>query len=301
MDAAIRFDDLQRSFGSQDVLTGLSFSVRPGEVYALLGRNGAGKTTAIRLLLGFLQPDGGRSEVLGADSRHLPPALRDRIGYVGEGPALYGWMRVADVLAFEHGTRSRFDLDRARRMVDRLALPGDRRVDALSRGSRAQLALAVAVAARPDALILDDPAAGLDAVVRRELLETLIDAIGEQGCAVLLCSHALPDVERVADRIGLLSGGRLLVDATVDDLKRRVERRRARTAAAVAPQVPGLLAARPVGQGFELTLLDHDRERQAALAGAVESLSPPETPSLEELFLELLGTAPARENESGKP
>ena len=301
MDAAIRFDDVWRGFGSLDVLRGLTLEVRPGEVYALLGRNGAGKTTAIRVLLGWLAADGGASAVLGADSSDLSPQLRDRIGYVGEDQTLYPWMTVSEVLAFEEGTRRRFDLGYARQLVGRLKLAPDRRVDALSRGARAQLALAVAVAARPDVLVLDDPAAGLDAVVRREVLETLVDAIGEQRCAVLLCSHVLSDVERVADRVGLLADGRLLVDATLEELKRRVERRRVRTTAATPPPTPGLLAARASGRGFELTLLDFDAERQAALESAVESLSPPETPSLEDLFLELLGPQIASHTGSPSP
>ena len=289
MNPAIRFDDVWRGFGALQVLRGLSFAVEPGEVYALLGLNGAGKTTAIRVLLGFLEADAGRSEVLGTASMRLEPALRDRIGYVGEGHVLYPWMRVAGVLDFEHGTRRHFDLGRARELCRRLGLAPEQRVDALSRGARAQLALTVAVATEPEVLILDDPASGLDAVVRRELLETMIDVTGESGCAVLFSSHELGDVERVADRVGLLRGGRLLVDATIDDLKRRVERRRVRTQAPLVPEVPGLLAARPLAQGYELTLLDFDAEREARLAQAVESLGPRDTPSLEELFLELLG------------
>jgi ABC-2 type transport system ATP-binding protein len=311
MHPTIRFDDIRRAFGRNEVLCGLSLAVRPGEVYALLGRNGAGKTTAIRVLVGFLQADAGSCSVLGADSTRLTPVLRDRIGYVGEGQALYPWMRVSEVLAFEQGTRRRFDREHARRLLERLGLEPDRRVDALSRGARAQLALTVAVASRPEVLILDDPAAGLDAVVRREFLEVMIDVIGEQGCAVLFSSHVLSDVERVADRVGLLQGGRLLVDATLDDLKRRVERRRVRTAGR-PPAVAGLLAARAVGQGYELTLLDHDAERHAQLAEAVTSVSAPETPSLEELFLDLLGRhagdaptdAPSgrrTEHETGRP
>ncbi len=286
---AIRFDALRRRYGERWVLRGLSFEVPRGQVYALLGRNGAGKTTALRTLLGFLQRDGGRTEVLGRDSAALTPEVRDRIGYVAETPALYGWMTVDRVLAFEAGTRRRFDRDRAEDLLERLGMRGRHKVDELSRGARAQLALAVAVAARPDVLVLDDPAAGLDAVVRRELLEMLVDAIAEDGCTVLMSSHVLSDVERVADRVGLLADGRLLVDASVEDLKRRVQRRRVRTAADAPPAVPGLLAARAVSQGFELTLLDHDDARQAALAAAVEAVSPAETPSLEELFLDLLG------------
>ncbi len=294
MNPLIRFDDLWRGFGRKEVLRGLSFEVRPGEVYALLGRNGTGKTTAIRVLLGFLAPDAGGSSILGCDSARLPAELRDRIGYVSEGHVLYAWMRVADVLQFEAGTRSRFDAAYAEHTIARLGLPRGQRVGKLSRGQRAQLALTVAMACRPDVLVLDDPAMGLDAVMRREFLEAMIDLIGEEGRAVLFSSHILSDVERIADRIGLLVDGRLSVDATLEDLKRRVQKRRVRVSGTAAPELPGVLRARRVSEGFELLLLDLDAEGEAQLAGAVQSLSAPATPSLEELFLELAG-APAAE------
>ena len=287
MTPLIHFDDVHKGFDGKPVLEGLSFQVRPGEVYALLGRNGAGKTTALRVLLGFLTAEAGRATILGADSGELSPSVRERIGYVSEGHVLYSWMRVGEVLAFEQGTRSRFDLARARHEVARLGLRPDTRVGQLSRGQRAQLALCVAVATSPDVLVLDDPAMGLDAVMRREFLEAMIEVLGDGERGVLFSSHILTDVERIADRVGLLAGGRLIVDATLTDLKRRVEKRRVRHNASQAPDLPGLLRARRVEGGFELLLLDQDAERRAALAAAVEVVSEPEVPSLEDLFLDL--------------
>ena len=287
MNPLIRFDDVHKSFDGRPVLEGLSFQVRPGEVYALLGRNGAGKTTALRVLLGFLAADSGRATILGADSAELTPPLRERIGYVSEGHVLYKWMRVREVLAFEQGTRTRFDLARARHDVARLGLRPDAKVVKLSRGQRAQLALCVAVATTPDVLVLDDPAMGLDAVMRREFLEAMIEVIGEGERGVLFSSHILSDVERIADRVGLLAGGRLIVDATLEDLKRRVQKRRVRVNASRPPDVPGILRARQVEGGFELLLLDLDPVRLAALTAGVEVVSEPQVPGLEDLFLDL--------------
>jgi len=287
MNPLIQFDDVHKSFDGRPVLEGLSFQVRPGEVYALLGRNGAGKTTALRVLLGFLAADSGRATILGADSAELTPSLRERIGYVSEGHVLYKWMRVREVLSFEDGTRSRFDLARARHDVARLGLRPDQKVGKLSRGQRAQLALCVAVATSPDVLVLDDPAMGLDAVMRREFLEAMIEVIGEGERGVLFSSHILSDVERIADRVGLLAGGRLIVDATLVDLKRRVQKRRVRLNSSRAPDLQGLLRARRVEGGFELLLLDQDELRLAELAAAVEVVGEPEVPSLEDLFLDL--------------
>lgn len=289
MSAPIRFRDVQRSFGEKQALRGLSFDVRPGEVYALLGRNGAGKTTAMRILLGFLAPMGGTSELCGCDSRELTPEVRARVGLVSEGHALYRWMSVEEVLAFEAGTRARFNLARARALRARLGLDPRAKVGTLSRGQRAQLALLAATCGDPEVLVLDDPAMGLDPVVRRELLGTMIDLLADTGASVLFSTHILSDVERVADRVGILHGGRLLVDATLDDLKRRVDTCFVPHGERVALErdVPRCLAAKPRAGGHELFLVDVADDTRRALA-RLDALEPARrAPSLEDLFVEL--------------
>jgi ABC-2 type transport system ATP-binding protein len=282
MSHPIELHDVRRSFSGKEVLSGLSL--------ALLGRNGAGKTTAMRILLGFLEPHGGSSSVLGRDSQRLTAADRGRIGLVTEGHKLYGWMRVRDVLDFEQGTRARFDRAYCEHHLRRLAIPFDRRVRHLSRGQRATLALLAAMGARPEVLIMDDPAMGLDAVMRREFLDAMIELLGEEGRAVLFSSHILTDVERIADRVGLLHGGALIVDATLDDLKRRVQRRFARLDRPDPQAFAGLdcvLRARPSRDGADLLLLDVDDEAERALRTRASALSPPAVPTLEELFIDL--------------
>jgi ABC-2 type transport system ATP-binding protein len=289
MRPTIRFDDVHRHFGSQPVLCGLSFAVEPGQIYAFLGRNGAGKTTALRILLGFLEPMRGRAEVLGVDSRTLRAEHRARIGYVGEGHRLYPAMRVADAVAFEAATRPGFRRAFVDAAVQRCGLSRGRAIAQLSRGQRAQLALILAVAARPEVLVFDDPAMGLDVVMRREFLDAMIDLLADSGCTVLFSSHILTDVERIADRVGILHDGRMLVDATLDDLRRRVCR---------WPWVPAEGVATPADDrvlrvgarrgGLELTLLDADATLLDALRKGGR-LGEPATPSLEELFLDLTG------------
>jgi ABC-2 type transport system ATP-binding protein len=243
---SIVFANVHRRFGDRIVLRGFDLQVKPGQIQALLGRNGSGKTTALRLLMGFLAPHAGRCTILGVDSQRLGPADRARIGYVSEDHRLYPTMRVGDVLAFEAATRTGFDRDLGRNAAARCGL-GDRLwVARLSRGQRAQLALIVAVAARPAVMVLDDPALGLDVVMRRELLDVMIDLLGDRGIGVLFSSHILTDVERMADRVTILHEGRRIVDASLDDLKRRVQRRHWRPgegAARVVPEVPGVLRA----------------------------------------------------------
>jgi ABC-2 type transport system ATP-binding protein len=286
----IRFENVHRSFDGKPVLAGLTLTVRPGEIYALLGRNGAGKTTALGILLGFLQPMSGRSFVLGEASASLRAETRLKIGLVSEGAPMYTWMRVGRALAFEAGTRANFDRKYAEDALRRLGIPLSKLIAKLSRGQRAQLALVFAMAGDPEVLILDDPAMGLDAVMRREFLEAMIELLGREGRSVLFSSHILPDVERIADRVGILHGGRLIVDATIDDLKRRVQKRFARGLAEgdeLRRRVPGLLRTRAVRDGHELTLLDVDPSRESVLRDFCTALSEPTTPTLEDLFIEI--------------
>lgn len=286
----IEFDGVQRWFGTSDVLRSLSFRVAPGTVYALLGRNGSGKTTALRILLGLLAPHRGSARLFGTDSREIGRDERARTGYVGEEHRLYPTMTVGQALDFEAGTRSRFRRAFAEQALQRCGLAMRQRVVRLSRGQRAQLSLVLAVAGDPEVLICDDPALGLDVVMRRELLDVLIDLLTDSGATVLFSSHFLSDVERIADRVGILHEGALLVDAGLDDLKQRVRRFTfAPRSGAPLPAGDDVLRARPRrGGGCDLTLLDAGPERLADLAARGE-LSAPVGLSLEELFLDLVG------------
>jgi ABC-2 type transport system ATP-binding protein len=288
--APILFEDVHRRFGDKEVLRGLSLVVRPGEIVALLGRNGCGKTTALRILLGFLAPHRGRACILGADSRRLAPRDRGRIGYVSEDHRLYRGLRLDEVIAFEAGTRDVFDTGEARAALARCGLGLATRVGELSRGQRAQVALIVAVASHPEVLVLDDPALGLDAVVRRELLDVMIDLLADRGLSVLFSTHILTDVERVADRVSLLDGGRLLVDAPLDDLKRRVQKRRLRRPGRLdlpPTAAPGLLRAHRARDGWDVLLLDADTRTEGALRAEGWILGEPLPVDLEELFVVL--------------
>lgn len=302
--AALSLDSLHRHFGDQQVLRGLSFEVAPGEVFALLGRNGAGKSTALRILLGFLEPHHGSASILGIDSRSLQPADRGRIGYVGEDHVLDPFLRVGDAVGFEAATQTGFDRDLALRTLSRCGIDPKKAIRVLSRGQRAQVALVLATSQRPEILVFDDPAMGLDAVMRRELLDALIDLLAETGTTVLFSSHILTDVERMADRVGILDGGALTVDATLDDLKRRVRRAiwRPRDGAPAPAEDRQILRTRPHRTGSELLLLDSDPALIERLSSAGE-LSEPEPLDLEQFFIHMTsaGLAPAIEPRADAP
>jgi len=284
-DTPIRFERLTHDYNGTRALHDLTLAVPEGSIYALLGRNGAGKTTAIKSLLGFQKATRGRAELLGHDAQALPPALREEIGYVAEGQKLVPWMRVDGLVGWQASSFRSFDRALCGRWLDRLGLPRRRRVFKLSRGMRAQLALALALATRPRVVILDDPAMGLDAVVRREFLEVMIELIQEEGRTLLFTSHILGDVERVADRVGILVDGVLRVDTTVERLKQRVQRYRT-DLREVPPDLPGVVAHRLLQETLSLTVVGDPAQVASSLrergATAVET----ETLPLEELFID---------------
>ena len=221
MEPVIRLTSLAKRFGPQTALDEVSLEVPPGVVFALLGENGAGKTTAIRIMLGLAEPDSGHAQVLGLRSDEAGLAIRRRVGYVPEAPTLYDWMTVAEIGWFAAGFYGDGFLTRYLEMAEQFSLPPRRKVKALSKGMRAKVSLALATAHQPELLILDEPTSGLDALVRREFLESMVDRAAG-GQTVFLSSHQIIEVERVADVVAILREGRLVLVEPLDKLKGQV-------------------------------------------------------------------------------
>jgi ABC-2 type transport system ATP-binding protein len=224
---AVVFEGVRRRFGGNIALDGVGFTVAPGSVLGLLGRNGAGKTTALRLALGVLWPDTGRIRTLGLDPVSQGREVATRVALLSEEAALYPWMTVAEIVRFTGALHPRWDKALAARLSSELDLDPRKRIRELSRGTRAKVALVLAVAARPELLLLDDPTAGLDPLVRREVLDGVLQAVADEGGAVVYASHLVHDVERVADRVIVLDGGAIRLEADLEDLKARIRRARA--------------------------------------------------------------------------
>lgn len=262
-DVVVRFDAVARRFGAVDALRGFSASVPAGSVTALLGRNGSGKTTALRCAMNLLRPDAGRITVLGAGSTQLGPAEFARIGYVSERQQLDPRLTVARTIewtrSFYSATRS-WDDALATDLTRRLGLDPGARVGSLSLGQSRKLSLLLNLAYRPQLLVLDEPAANLDAVVRREFLELILDRLRDEGLTAVFSTHHLTDVERVADRVILIEDGRCRVERGLDDLKDRVKtvRLRARDGGIVAePKFPdgaAVLRVRRTSVDLQITI-----------------------------------------------
>jgi ABC-2 type transport system ATP-binding protein len=221
---AIETQALKKRFGKKTVLDELTFKVPVGSVFAFLGRNGAGKTTTIKILLDLLDRTSGFASVLGYDCLHDELEIKKRVGYVAEIQNLYPWMKVDEIIWFCRGFYPGWDDEFAASLKKKLELHGDMKVSNLSRGMQASLALLLALAYRPELLILDEPTAGLDLVVRRDFIEGVIDLVQDEGRTVFFSSHIVHEVERVADWVGIIDQGKMKWCTPMDDLKSSVKR-----------------------------------------------------------------------------
>jgi ABC-2 type transport system ATP-binding protein len=277
MTDAIATRRLTKYYGSRAVVNSLDLRVPTGSVYGLLGRNGAGKTTAIKMLMGMVQPDCGDAEMLGHAVGEMPAEARQRIAYIAEGHPLYNWMTVQEAARFAAAFYPRWNERLLGQILDHFELPRRAKLRKLSNGQRAQVSLALAVAPEPELLVLDDPTLGLDTVVRRDFLESLIQIIQREGRTILFSSHILGDVERVSDRVGILVDGVLRVDCPTDHFRESVKRVTLEFRGQ-PPEWPGdspatsrgVVSWRHVGPQLELIVVGFDDEQRAA----AESLEP---------------------------
>ena len=216
----IQVDNLKFQYSKHTpILRGLNLDIEPGSVVGLLGRNGAGKTTLLRALMGLMRPGSGSVRLFGSDPMDDPIQVKKRIGYVSEDQVLPPTWSLAQVIAMHREVFEDWDDDFANELLIRFQLPGNQRVQNMSKGQARQVALVCAVAHRPELLILDEPGSGVDPVMRRELLETAIELLAESGATILFSSHHVGDVERLANRIVVMERGRIALDAELDDLK----------------------------------------------------------------------------------
>jgi ABC-2 type transport system ATP-binding protein len=290
-EAIVEIADLHKTFVGVDALAGLNLRVPRGAICGLLGRNGAGKTTALKTLLGMIRPTSGtiRAHGLAADVPEQSLEIRRRTSFVSEDRDLYTSMSVAEIVRFASGVYPRWRADLATEYLRKLELPADRSVKHLSRGMRTKLAWLLALCAGAELVILDEPTAGLDPVATEELLQLLVGSVSRDGVTALLSSHQLADIEQVADHVAIVDRGRTLLDAPLDDL--RASYRRVQIVfAADAPQMMfgsrGVVAVRRRGRVLT-AFVRADADDVAAEARARGATSVDVLPvTLKEIFIE---------------
>ena len=269
-DTVIETRGLTRYFGSRKAVDGMTLAVPRGSVFAFLGRNGSGKTTTIRMLLGLLEPTRGSSSVLGVDSQHLTPEIRARIGYMSESHTLYKWLTVRQCGEYQSRFYPGWNERIFQAVVGHFQLDPRAKAGRLSRGERAGLSLAITLAPEPELLILDDPALGLDPVARRSLLESMIYVTRGEGRTIFFSSHLLEDVERVADYLAILDRSVLRACCPIETFRSHVRQFVLRfngnsAPPAQLPSLPGLLHARRSMGELRLTVAGANQQTHELL------------------------------------
>ncbi len=282
---AVQARMIVKSFGDLSVLSGLDLEVERGSVYGLVGRNGAGKTTLFRILMGLEGTEDGEARVLGKNSFTLDHRDFSRIGYQAHGMTLFPAMSLSEHADyFSPGYRT-WDAGRARSLADRLEVSWSAPAGKLSTGDRQKAGLVLALAHRPELLVLDEPAATLDAVVRRAILEVLIDHVAEGEATILVATHVLTDLERLADKVGFLIGGKIILEKPLDRLKETVVKLRLTFPDRIPEgfKVPHELCREGTGRDLAVTVSEPD---EAFLAGLDPGIDREVIPlGLEEIFI----------------
>ncbi|HEX9134267.1 MAG TPA: ABC transporter ATP-binding protein [Ktedonobacteraceae bacterium] len=217
--AAIEIHDLVVKYGSKRAVDGLTFTVPTGTIFGFLGPNGSGKTTTIKTLLGFRQPDGGSARVFGYDIANQSLQVRARIGYVSETNSLYDYLTIPQLCAFSRSLSREWNQQVVDRYIEVFGLPPREKVGHLSKGMKSQLALCLALGSNPDLLILDEPTTGLDPLARHEFLNTLVSEVAAEGKTIFFSSHILSEVEAVADWVAIIRVGKIVLCEELDHLK----------------------------------------------------------------------------------
>ena len=285
--AALVIRGLAKRYGKVVALDGLDLTVGAGEVYGFLGRNGAGKSTTIRALMGITECERGEIRVLGEVARGAAHVrLRQRIGYVAQEQSFYDWMTAARLGKFVSRFYPSWDDATFVGACAAQSVPLDRKVGALSGGMRMKLALALALGHRPPLLILDEPTAGLDPVARREFLERVREDAERTGRTTFFSTHLIDEIELVADRVGIVDGGKARYEGSVEALAARVR------AYFTDPSAPLPFAALPPGVALLSDRVFRGRRQLTFEASSPEAFAglgvPLERLPLEEIFIEMV-------------
>jgi ABC-2 type transport system ATP-binding protein len=278
-DILIDTTGLSLQYQGKLALDSLDLQIRRGGIHALVGANGAGKSSLFRLLLGFETPTSGSARLLGCDSRSLTPAIRARVGFVNDEHTLPPWMKVAELAAMQRGLYPQWNEERYVNVLGNFNVAPSQSIRQLSRGERAGVSLAMALAQSPELLILDEPTLGLDVVAKRKILASLTASSFDGDATVVYCSHQMDEIERLADHMIVMERGKLLADATPSVLCERVTLWVAElpTSTQYSVDLPGVLQIERIDGLTHLLVIDQDATfgEQLRQLGAISIQSMP--------------------------
>jgi ABC-2 type transport system ATP-binding protein len=298
-DGVIALRGVTRRFGAKVALDNVSLAVPRGSVFGLVGANGAGKTTLIKHVLGLLRAQAGTVRVFDLDPVADPVGVLVRVGYLSEENDLPGWMRVHELLRYTRAFYPTWDDAYAEELRRAFDLDPAARVKTLSKGQRARAGLLVALAYRPELLVLDEPSSGLDPIVRRDILGAIIRTIADEGRTVLFSSHLLDEVERVSDHVALIDRGRIVVGGPLEEVKEAHHRLTLRfpESRSRPPALAGALAWRGSGQEWTAVCSGQLGDLQEAAAALGARVVERGSPSLDEILVAQVGgrSGPAEE------
>jgi ABC-2 type transport system ATP-binding protein len=290
MNNVICVENVLKRYGKRAVLDGLCLDVPEGAVVGLLGKNGSGKTTLLKCLMGLLRTDRGTVRVLGEEAWTLSDAAKARIGYVAQGWRPYPWLSAGQLIDYTASFYPRWNTSLADKLAVDWQIDLTARVGVLSEGELQKLLIVLALGHEPELLILDEPVASLDPAARRQFLRMILEIVRQRRCTILFSSHITFDLERAADRVALLKGGRIDFFGGLDDLKDAVKRVRVRGVAPL-PRVfsmNGIMSSHIDGQDAVLTIRGFNEIKRLALEKAAGAPVEVEDLNLEEIFLETI-------------
>ena len=260
MDKTIELNNVTKAYKNETVLDDLSLSVEKGCCYGFLGRNGSGKTTTIKIIMGLIRHDQGRVMLLDQDPWNIPKKVKERVGYVSEKQILPEFLRVKDLTSFSEKLYRKWNQPHVNDLLERFNIPNHKKIMTLSLGMKKFLALVLALGQDPELLVLDEPTLGLDPIARQEFIDNVMDLLLEEERTVFFSSHILSDVEKIADKIGILKKGRIFLEMNLDDMKKSFKQIQVdfRENPRETFDLPNIVSTKKIGKTVILTIKDFE-------------------------------------------
>ncbi len=284
-DMAVSFQNVEKKFGRKQVLRSMNMNVPAGSVYALLGCNGVGKSTSVKMMVGQLEPNAGEIRVLGRDPVRDGVELRRETGYVAENQRLFNELTLAEYCAFLKKFYPDWNDEMCSSILRRFKLPADAKLGSFSRGMYSKAALVGALCRKPKLLVLDDPTLGLDTAARHEFMDMILETFSDFEHTVLISSHIINELEGLCDHAGIVRDGKMVLEGDLDSLKRNTSRLVIRKPAKELPPLPGEVKRTPKLDTLEIVFGGIREPVEKALAENGIANSEIHSLSLEEIFL----------------